>query len=185
MELLAGRRYNRHAKMRTPRNHRPWSFPAVVGCVVAVAACGSSPTPSPGTGARSDSQALKVADCMRTHGVPSFPDPSGGGRGINLSGTGINPQSPAFKSARKACAGSAPGGAPGGVRATESQFLAALTFAKCMRVNGFPSFPDPTRVDSPPGPILIIGNGLFFRVSPTFDPDTPAVHRAEAACGQR
>lgn len=54
-----------------------------------------------------------------------------------------------------------------------------------MRVNGFPSFPDPTRVDSPPGPILIIGNGLFFRVSAHFDPDTPAVHRAVAACGHR
>jgi hypothetical protein len=122
---------------------------------------------------------------MRAHGVPSFPDPSGGGGGINLPGTGINPQSPAFKSARRACARLAPGGAPGGVRATESQFLAALRFAKCMRVNRFPSFPDPTRVDSPPGPILIIGNGLFFRVSANFDPNTPAIHRAVAACGQR
>ena len=45
--------------------------------------------------------------------------------------------------------------------------------------------PDPTRVDSPPGPILIIRQGLFFRVSPSFDPNTPAVNRAVAACGQR
>lgn len=122
---------------------------------------------------------------MRVHGVPSFPDPSGGGGGINLAGTGINPQSPAFKSARTACARLAPGGVAGGVRATESQFLAALRFAECMRAHGFPGFPDPTRSDSPPGPILIVGPGLFFRVSPSFDPDTPAVKRAVAACGGR
>lgn len=171
--------------MGTLRHHRARNLLAVVSCVVAVAACGSSHTPSTATDALSGSRALQFADCMRAHGVPSFPDPGGGGGGIDLAGTGINPQSPAFKSARKACARLAPGGAPGGVRATENQFLTALRFAKCMRVNGFPSFPDPTRVDSPPGPILIIGNGLFFRVSPNFDPNTPVVHRAVAACGQR
>jgi hypothetical protein len=171
--------------MGIPTGHRAWSFLAAVGCVVAVAACGSSHMTSAATGTLPDSQALKFADCIRAHGVPSFPDPSGGSGGVNLSGAGINPQSPAFKSARKACAPLAPGGAPGGARATESQFLAALKFAKCMRVNGFPSFPDPTRNDSPPGPILIIGTGLFFRVSANFDPNTRAVHRAVAACGQR
>jgi hypothetical protein len=71
------------------------------------------------------------------------------------------------------------------VQATESQFLAALKFAKCMRTHGFSSFPDPTRFDSPPGPILIIGPGLFFRVSPTFDPNTSAVSRAVAVCEVR
>ena len=169
--------------MPTPCNHSAWSFLAVVGCVVAVAACGSSQRQSTATGARK-LQALKFADCMRARGVPSYPDPGGGG-GANLAGTGINPQSPAFKSARRACAGLALGGAPGGARATESQFLAALRFAKCMRVNGFPNFPDPTRVDAPPGPILIIGNGLFFRVRANFDPEAPAVRRAIAVCGQR
>lgn len=129
--------------MGTPRNHSAWSFLAIVSCVVVVAACGSSHKPSAATGARSESQALKFADCMRAHGVPSFPDRGGGGGGINLAGTGVNPQSPAFKSARRACARLAPGGAAGGVRATGTQFLAALRFAKCMRMNGFPSFPDP------------------------------------------
>jgi hypothetical protein len=171
--------------MGKPGNHYVWGRIAAASCVVAVAACGSSHTPGSTTGSRSHSQALEFADCMRAHGVPDFPDPSGAGGGLNLAGTGVNPLSPAFKSARPACARLAPGGGPGGVRATESQFLAALRFAKCMRINGFPSFPDPTRVDSPPGPILIIGNGLFFRVSPNFDPNTPAVKRAVAACGQR
>jgi hypothetical protein len=136
-------------------------------------------------GSRGDPPALKLADCMRANGVPSYPDPSGGGGGVNLAGTWIDPQSPAIKAARNACARFAPGAAPGGVQATESQFLAALRFATCMRTNESPSFPDPTRVDSPSGPILIIGAGLFFRVGPNFDPTAPAVKRAIAACGQR
>jgi hypothetical protein len=172
-------------QMRKLGNHHVWRCLAAVSCVVAVAACGSSRAPNRATGSRGRSQALKFADCMRANGVPSFPDPSGGGGGIDLAGAGIDPQSPAFKSARTACARLAPGGVAAGAHATESQFLAALRFAKCMRRNGFPSFPDPTRVDSPPGPILIVGDGLFFRVSTNFDPNTPAVKRAVAACGRR
>jgi hypothetical protein len=167
--------------MGKPGKHTVWDCLTVVSCVVAVAACASSHA----TGHGSEAPALKFANCMRAHGVSSFPDPGGGGGGLNLTGTGINPQSPGFRSARSACARLAPGGAGGGVKATESQFLAALRFAKCMRGRGFPSFPDPTRVDSPPGPILIVGSGLFFRVTASFDPNTPAVKRAVAACGQQ
>ena len=167
--------------MGKPLNHILWGSLAVVSCVVAVTACGASHTASHA----SESQGLKFADCMRTHGVPTFPDPSGAGGGLNLTGTGVDPQSPAFKSARTACARLTPGGAGGRVKATESQFLAALRFAMCMRSHGFRSFPDPTRADSPPGPILIVGPGLFFRVSANFDPTVPSVKRVVAACGQR
>ncbi len=156
---------------------------AAAVCVVALVACGSSHKPSPTTRSVADSQGLEFANCMRAHGLTSFPDPSAGGGGFEL-GAGIDPQSPAFKSARLACAKFAPE-AGRGVQATKSQFLAALKFAKCMRVHGVPDFPDPTSSDSPPGPILIVGRGLFFRVSPGFNPNTPAVRRAVAACGGR
>lgn len=49
--------------------------------------------------------ALKQAQCFRTHGVPNFPDPtfpSTGGLFIP-AGSGVNPQSPAFKQASAAC----------------------------------------------------------------------------------
>ncbi len=51
-------------------------------------------------------QALKFAQCMRTHGVLGFPDPTanGGGVGFQLkSGSGVDPTSPAFQAAQKAC----------------------------------------------------------------------------------
>ncbi len=93
---------------------------------------------------------------MRAHGVTNFPDQTGGG--INLAGTGINPKSPAFGSARQACARFTPG-AIRPPQATEAEFRAAIKFAKCMRTQGFPSFPDPTRTDGPPAPVLIVASG--------------------------
>jgi len=155
---------------------------AAVTLAVAVAACGSSNKPSSSPGSPSKPGGLALASCMRAHGVPNFPDPSAGGGGVGLTGTGIDPQSPAFKSAQASCIRLGHGG-PGRVAATESQFLAALTFSKCMRTRGYPGFPDPTHVDAPPGPILIVGPGLFFRVSQNFDPNAPAVERAFTACG--
>jgi len=155
-----------------------------IGCAATVGACGASGRSGNSSHSGPYAAGLKFSDCMRAHGVSSFPDPGGGGGGVNLAGTGINPQSPAFKSANAACARLAPGGGRGGVRATESQFLAAIGFAKCMRVHGFPDFPDPTHVDAPPGPILIVGHGLFFRVGASFDPNAPAASRALAACSR-
>jgi hypothetical protein len=51
---------------------------------------------------------LNFAKCMRSHGVPNFPDPkvissSGGNQQVYLPG--VNPQSPAFQAAAKACGG--------------------------------------------------------------------------------
>jgi hypothetical protein len=59
-------------------------------------------------------QMLKFAQCMRGHGVPNFPDPVISGGGVQLKLTGINPSSPQFKSAQRACQSLAPGGAPPG-----------------------------------------------------------------------
>jgi hypothetical protein len=72
--------------------------------------------PSAAQTAKAKSQALAMARCMRSHGVPNFPDPQfqtgpGGGFGVRINGAGIDPNSPAFKSAQKAC-GSIFGGAP-------------------------------------------------------------------------
>jgi hypothetical protein len=69
--------------------------------------------PLPRPSAQQKQAALRFSECMRTHGVPNFPDPtfSGGSVGIVLPATkgsrptGLNPQSPAFQHAQKACGG--------------------------------------------------------------------------------
>jgi hypothetical protein len=58
--------------------------------------------------------ALENARCMREHGI-DFPDPtfdSNGGAQIRLRGKGLNPDSPKFQAAQKACAKTMPGGGP-------------------------------------------------------------------------
>ena len=70
-------------------------------CALVVAGCGSSSKkPAAQSGAHG---AIAFSKCMRDHGVTDFPDPGGGGGGINLAGTGINPDAPAFRSAQAAC----------------------------------------------------------------------------------
>jgi hypothetical protein len=63
--------------------------------------------PPPKISERQKQAAIANAQCMRKHGVPNFPDPTfptgGGAGGIRIAGPGINPQSPAFQNAAKAC----------------------------------------------------------------------------------
>jgi hypothetical protein len=58
--------------------------------------------------AKQRAQALAMSRCMRTHGVPNFPDPTfragpNGGVGVQIGGPGLNPSSPAFQAAAKKC----------------------------------------------------------------------------------
>jgi hypothetical protein len=47
---------------------------------------------------------LKFADCMRTHGVPNYPDPTSSGEvGNNGAIRGVNPSSPAVQGAERTC----------------------------------------------------------------------------------
>jgi hypothetical protein len=88
----------------------------------------SKVAPSPAQQAKMQESALNFSKCMRSHGVPSFPDPefshSGGGVGIRIGSkkggpSGIDPNSPQFRAAQKACQSDLPlppgaKGGPGG-----------------------------------------------------------------------
>lgn len=125
---------------------------------------------------------LKLANCMRSHGVPNFPDPSPGG-GLRITPqSGIDPRSPAFQSAQRACASYAPGGG-GPPTMSESQRRHALAFAQCMRTHGQPDFPDPT-LTVPGGATRVLAlGGMVFALGPGVDPQAPGFRRAAAACG--
>ena len=59
------------------------------------------------------SQYLKAAACIRSHGVPNFPDPTFSGGGVHIAHQGLNESSPAFKAAVQACESLIPGGVHG------------------------------------------------------------------------
>jgi len=96
----------------------------------------SKAAPSPAQQKAHQEEALKFAECMRAHGVPGFPDPkfvSGGG--VQLSLKAINPRSPQFQAAQRACQSNGPfgkhvlppvakAGAPGGAQSSEGTAVA-------------------------------------------------------------
>ena len=64
---------------------------------------------------------LRYSQCMRTHGVPQFPDPKFSGGGVQLRmPPGLGPDSPSIKSAEQACRSLQPGGMSGRGTSTRS-----------------------------------------------------------------
>lgn len=115
--------------------------------------------------------ALRASRCMRTHGVPNFPDPILGGHFGFTVKSGIDPSSPQFKNAFSYCGRRyLPGFGGSATPAQRAQLNAeAVKYTDCMRSHGASDFPDPD------------GQGAINL--PTSDYlNTPKVQRAEGAC---
>jgi len=120
---------------------RPLITLAAVTCGVGMAACGSSSKSTSPDASSASPQAVKYSDCMRSHGVPNFPDLNANGS-VNLP-SDINPDAPAFQSAQQACAGQRPGAGSPPPPISLAQQKSFVANAKCMRRHGVPNFPDP------------------------------------------
>jgi hypothetical protein len=158
------------------------SLLAVIAASIVVAGCGGDSSDDNGaaasggsgpSGASSDA-AVEYAECMRENGVPEFPDPKNGQLTLRAGpDTGIDPNSPEFQAAREACQSKAPQGglAGGGQPSGEMQEL-ILQFAKCMRKNGVPDFPDPD----------VSGGTVRMQLPPGLDQSSPQFQAAQQEC---
>jgi hypothetical protein len=135
--------------------------------------------------------ALAFAKCMRSAGVPNFPDPTAGGGFVFRRGAGVEPASPAFQAAQKTCGKFLPSvGAPGsGPRASVQALAKMLKVSQCMRTHGVPDFPDPqTTVPSDPRAALgasgVISDieGVILVFPGTIDQRSPTFARAADTC---
>ena len=123
---------------------------AAIAAATVIAALGSSAPSSAGLPTQPQTQqlqqgAVRFARCMRSHGLPNFPDPTSAQQfkqSIGASAEG----SPTSRSAETACQHLLPGGGPPRESAAErhAQIVASLAFARCLRSHGFSNFPDPT-----------------------------------------
>jgi|HubBroStandDraft_6_1064221.scaffolds.fasta_scaffold11804_3 hypothetical protein len=145
---------------------------------------GGSSSPENESSASAQQKMVAFSQCMRTHGVPEFPEPSEGHLLIHSSDhnghvTGVNPQSAQFQAATKACAKLAPkGGKPPSPAEQAKLQEKALQFAQCMRTHGVPSFPDP-EFSRGGGGIHIGGK----KNGPSrIDPSSPQFQAAQKAC---
>lgn len=156
---------------------------ALAVCFIAVAACGSSSKPrsssTPSGSGSAGAQAVRFAQCMRSNGVQNYPDPSSGRR---QSIDRIDPNSPAFQTADRACRKYAPNGYGGPPAPSAAQLRFALAFAHCMRAHGLSQFPDPLGT-APDGPNFTLGRGEYFPNIGTSELQSPAFKQAATACG--
>jgi hypothetical protein len=151
---------------------------------------GATSAASPGAGSP-EAQALAFAGCMRSSGVPNFPDPKAGGGFLFRPGAGIDPSSAAFRAAQAKCKKFLPDiGGPGSGAPISAQALAHwLKIAQCMRRRGVADFPDP-RSTAPSDPRAALGGsgtisdieGAIFVFPGTIDQQSPTFTRAAAAC---
>ncbi len=94
---------------------------ATLVCGLALTACGAAEEPPADPQSENRDALLAYAKCMRDNGV-DVPDPQfseDGGAMVRIGpGTGLDPRSPKFQRAQKACAGKLRG--PAGVTREES-----------------------------------------------------------------
>jgi hypothetical protein len=170
---------------------------ALLATTTAVAACGGSSPKAQTTAstAAHKNAGLKLAECMRSHGVPDFPDPSSGngggsqiqqssgsgGSSVTVDGHQLNVSAPAFQNAMQTCRKLQPHGPPiSGAQLAKLQ-KGALKMAECMRSHGVPNFPDP-QVSTGPN-----GQGVAVRIGAKaggggLNPQSPAFQVAQKTC---
>ena len=129
---------------------------AAAGVALLAVACGGSPTSkvaqvgstatqtstssNASTGSAQRNGAVAFSRCMRSHGVPSFPDPTRGGEIPKVSLEQVGVSNSQLQAAQQACESVWPT-----VSAAQQQQVRAqaLRFSRCMRNHGISDFPDP------------------------------------------
>jgi hypothetical protein len=154
---------------------------AAAGLAMLVGGCGGGGgSSSAATAAASSPErgALAFSTCMRSHGLPSFPDPGTNGE---IPKTKVVPlaSSPQFPVAQKACRHLLPNtGAPTDTHAeVEAALSGMVRFATCMRSRGVQNWPDPTVDRSHPGDPRPV-----FDLHSAVDPTAPRITADVDAC---
>jgi hypothetical protein len=131
--------------------------PLILASVVAVAAvsllaagCGGGSSPSgvasvassttAATTTPTQDGAVAYTNCMRSHGVHAFPDPTSGGEIPKVSLQQLGVSNSQFQAAQQACRSLWPTVSAAQQRQISAQ---ALRFSRCVRNHGITEFPDP------------------------------------------
>ena len=137
---------------------------AAAAMVAAACAAGGS-LPGSGTanaaGPASSPSAVAYAQCMRSHGLPSYPDPDSNGVLPKTSAQQLGVSSSQYQTAENSCQHllastgesfqqqaqqcSLTGDCPAAL--VQQMLTAGRRFATCMRAHGVPNWPDPTLDD--------------------------------------
>jgi hypothetical protein len=173
--------------MRRPRG--AWPRPARTSAAIIAtaalallaAACGGSPSPtgsggSPGAAGSANSQKmLAFSRCVRSHGVPNFPDPNSSGVLPKSQVAQLTASSPQFPAAHGACEHLLPNGGQPTQAQVQQAWNDMRNFARCMRSHGVPNWPDPA-------PTSQQDQRPFFHLPDSIDPNAPQITTKIRAC---
>jgi hypothetical protein len=134
-----------------------------VAVTALLTACGSSPSSTSSGGSSQpggpvNSPLLAFSRCMRSNGVPSFPDPLPGQVTAKFpSAQDLGVSASEYQTAQNACQHLLPNGGSAPDQAEVQQELSGMrSFSQCMRSHGAPNWPDPI-VDSQGRPVFDLG----------------------------
>jgi hypothetical protein len=138
---------------------------ALIAVTLLVAACGGADSPS-ARASTGSSSAVAYSACMRSHGVPNFPDPSASGQAVvKADPQQLGVSTAQYDRARQACLHLLPNAGTTQEQQQETQCAMAgtcsqavvqlwmsglRTLAQCLRTHGVPNWPDPI-LWTPPG----------------------------------
>lgn len=153
----------------------------ISAALLATACSDSVSTTGGGTAGGSSLSATAVAysRCMRSHGVPEYPDPNSSGQLRKITPGNeqqLGVSQTRFNTAQAACQRLWPYQAPTQAQ-QRSDLAAALNFARCMRSRGLPSFPDPITDPSSGRAEFVIHTGQVG-----FNPRSPQTLAKVGAC---
>ncbi len=180
----------RRRRLAGPRPARTTTAIIVAAALAMLAvACGSGGPSSAGSGSSAHARgsansqkALAYSRCMRSHGVPKFPDP-GSSNALASGLPKVDPQrlgvsSSQYQAAQRACAHLLPDGGQLSQAQSQRDLNAMLRFARCMRSRGVPSWPDPTYDSS-------AGWGFNLVHAHGFDPNSPQIDHKMTQCSRQ
>lgn len=139
---------------------------------VLLAGCGRGGSSAPGAtnaGEAGSASAVAYSRCMRSNGVPTFPDPNSSGTLPKVSPQQLGVSLSRFQQAQGGCAHL--------LQTSDAQnqqtLSGMLDFARCMRSHGVGNWPDPT-LDDPDQPV--------FDLRGQINPDTPRMDTLSGDC---
>jgi hypothetical protein len=144
---------------------------ATVCLALLAAGCGGSPGTSSSATTAQLNAALAFSRCMRSHGVPNFPDPDSQG---DFPSFHVDVSKQTSAAADEACKHLLSRGRSSATPQQQQQkFTFALEVARCLRAHGFPNFPDP----------IVSGLGASENLSAAkIDASSPQFQAAQTTC---
>ena len=139
----------RRSRADRPAARSATSIIAAAALALLAGACGASPSTAAAGGSSNltgstNSQQLAYSRCVRSHGVPNFPDPNSSGGFSKSTLQQLAASNSQYQTATETCAHLLP--ASGGPTQAELRqgWTGMANFARCMRSHGIPNWPDPT-----------------------------------------